>query len=114
MFLPRENTDREHSLQKLTQFSQLGNVQDSTVCNTDGIVLKDTHVSSTLLKSAILYKVNVFPLENAESWVLFLSKTYSILIWRQCARYSCYSIEGIVPRDTCVSSIQLKVLFCTK
>jgi hypothetical protein len=61
-FFSLENYDlQEKSFQKLTHFLQGNNVLDAAASNTDGILWRDTCVSSTLLNGTIWNKVSLSP-----------------------------------------------------
>lgn len=81
-------------------------VHDTPAFNSDGILRGDTIISSIQECMPIFHKGNVLPLENADIWEYschILSK-FSKGNYIQDTAVS--KLEGILPGDTCISSIQ--------
>jgi hypothetical protein len=74
-------------LSKLS-ISQGNNVLDAPASNTDGLVWRDTCVSSTQMNRPMWKKQSLSPPEKPMSLKLFLSKINPILMRKQCARFS--------------------------
>jgi hypothetical protein len=61
---------------------------DTSASSSAGIFPRHTLVSSIQLHSAILHKVNFFPVENLESLAVLFSKPYPILISKDCKTFN--------------------------
>jgi hypothetical protein len=81
---------QEVFLEKLPQFSLGKNELDAATSNTDRFLSRDTCVPSAYLIGLSGAKKVYLNLENYDLQEVFLSKTNSVLIWKQYARCSCF------------------------
>jgi hypothetical protein len=71
---------RKYSFERLIQSSQGNNALDPAASNTDGFLQRDTCIPSTL-PNRPTWSNRAYDLQEN-----FLSKTNSIVTWKQCAR----------------------------
>jgi hypothetical protein len=81
-------------------------VYNTEASNLDPILPGVTCVPSIQPYTPMFLKMKVSPLENTNRKKAFLSHTNSVLKGKQCADTPACNLDGIVPGDTCVSSIQ--------
>jgi hypothetical protein len=80
-------------------------VLDNPASSTDGIFPRNTPVSSIQLNNAIVQKVNVSKLENAERQGVLLLHANTVLLGKTLIRQYCFSSRLCLPADTWVSPI---------